>query len=96
MSEYLVKIDVQHALDQINLQVSDEEATGSEFLKSSISSHEGRVTNLATFKRRSDAVPYAIKLLEHDAKPPEGMELVWSGAMVVKGANTTVSAYRET
>ena len=97
MREYTVEIEGKYDLAQINLQISGEEAGGSEFLSSTISYHEGRVTNLAKFRELPAGTrPAQLTLIEHGGTQPQGTGLIWSGVMLVAGTNTVVSAYRAT
>lgn len=96
MSEYLLEIEGKNDLSQINLQISGEEAGASEFISSSISSHEGRITNIVKFKELPPGtIPKKLTLIKQGATPPAGTKLIWSGAMIVSNKNEAVSAYRE-
>lgn len=95
MSDYLVEIDGKNDLQQITGQIAGEEAGGSEFVSSSISFHEGKVTNLAKFKELPPGTrPKALSLVKQGTAPPANTKVVWSGVMLVTGTNTAVQAYR--
>ena len=63
MADYNVEIDGSNTLQQIELAIQGEEATGSEFLRSSVSYHENVIANLATF---NDLPPGLIR----SSRPP--------------------------
>ncbi|MGD8786060.1 MAG: hypothetical protein PVJ60_01440, partial [Phycisphaerales bacterium] len=97
MCEYLVEIGVTHNLEQINLQISGEEAGASEFISSSISFHDGHITNIVKFKEiEAGTVPKKLTLVKHDEEPPSNTAHVWSGVMIVSDTNEAISAYRAT
>ncbi|MBM4040034.1 MAG: hypothetical protein FJ290_16135 [Planctomycetes bacterium] len=97
MAEYLVEIEGKWDLEQINLQISTEEAGASEFLGSSVTWHEGRVTNIAKFKELPPGQrPKTITLVKHGGQQPPNTKKVWEGVMVVSGTNEPVTAYRAT
>lgn len=95
MSDYIVEIDGKNELQQITGQIAGEEAGGSEFVSSSISFHEGKVTNLATFKELPPGTrPKALTLVKQGTTAPANTQAVWSGVMLVSGTNTAVQACR--
>jgi hypothetical protein len=97
MSDYLIEFEGKYDLQQINLQISAEEAGASEFISSSISFNEGRITNLVKFKDLATGTfPKKLTLVKHGQTQPDGTVHVWSGAMIVDNNNEAVSAYRAT
>lgn len=96
MAEYIVEVEGAHSLNDIELAIQGEEATGAEFTKSSISYHEQAITNLVTF---NDLPPgqrpkTRLKLVKQGDPAPLGLTSVWAGVMLVAGANQAVAAYR--
>ena len=95
MSEFIVEIKGEFSTDQIGLQIRDEELSFARFLRSSIGTHEGRVTNLVTFRDLPiGQVPPEPILLAADQPPPPGKQQEWSGAMLVSNAPKAVILYR--
>jgi hypothetical protein len=96
MNTYIVEIDGNANLQSINNAIVREEAVGAEFLRSSLSSHEGRITNLATFNDLPAGTRPSkdIELHVQTDPAPSGKATVWSGVMLVSGANMAVVAYR--
>ena len=98
MAEYIVEIEGSNSLQDIELAIAGEEATGSEFLRSSISYHGHTITNLVTFNdlppgQRPRIHPVLIK---QGDPPPSGKTSIWAGVMVVSGSNMAVAAYTGT
>ena len=95
--EYKREIKGEYPLAQINLEMSQEEAKGTEFLDSTVSFHQDRITNIANFKRLSPGkLLKKLTLVKHDQTQPDGTVHVWSGVMIVDNKNEAVSAYRAT
>ena len=96
MSEYIVEIAGNLNLAQITLAIDGEEATGSEFIKSSLSYHENKITNLATFKDLPIGhVPaQQVVLVKHGDPTPGGKKAIWAGVMLVSGNNMATTACR--
>ncbi len=94
--EYKREIKGEYPLAQINLEISQEEARGTEFLDSTVSLYEDHITNIANFKRLSHGIPKKLALVKHGQTQPDGTEPVWSGVMIVDNKNEAVSAYRAT
>jgi hypothetical protein len=94
MSTYLVEIDPASTLAEVTNAVRFEEAGSAKFLKSDISYHNGRVTNLATF----DTLPFgqipADITFAATKVAAAGQAVVWAGVMVISGTNTAVSSFR--
>lgn len=96
MSEYIVNIPGAYSLDQIQLAIQGEEASGAEFLKISLSYYENVITNLATF---NDLAPGErpqkdLALITSGTDQPAGTNIVWAGVMLVSSSNMAVTAYR--
>jgi hypothetical protein len=96
MAEYIVEVQGTNSLKNIELAIQGEEATGAEFLRSSISYHDNAITNLVTF---NDLPPgkrpkTRLKLVKHGDPAPEGQVSIWAGVMLVSGTNQAVTAYR--
>lgn len=97
MGEYAVEIEGKYDLDQIELQIRSEEAGASEFISSSISLHEGSITNICQFKElEAGTVPKELTLVRHSEDQPAGTVRIWSGVMIVSDTNEAISAYRAT
>lgn len=97
MSEYTVEIEGKWNLQEITELISDEELSPVEFVSSSISFQEGRITNIATFKKlKRGTFANKLTLVKHGEAQPDGTVEVWSGVMIVAGTNEAVSAYRAT
>lgn len=96
MSDYIVEVQGSNSLHQIELAIAGEEATGSEFRRSNLSFHDGRVTNLLTFKDLPPGQrPHTpIVLVRHGDPVPSNKLSVWGGVMLVSGSNVAVSAFR--
>lgn len=97
MAEYIVEIEGRHPLTQIELQIQSEELGFSEFLSINIGFHNGRVTNLATFKELSPGTTPKQPTLGQ-AQPgqpaPPGKMRVWAGPMIVDNQAIFVALYR--
>ncbi len=96
MANYSVEIKGNNSLSNIALAIAGEEATGAEFVRSSISFHESEITNLATF---NDLPPgqrpqTPLVLVKQGDPAPVGKPAVWAGVMLVSGANMAITAYR--
>lgn len=96
MSTYIVDIDGNANLQSINSAIVREEAIGAEFLRSSLSSHEGRITNLAIFNDLPAGTRPTkdIELHAQSDPAPTGKASAWSGVMLVSGTNMAIVAYR--
>ncbi len=95
MSDYEVEIAGKYDLDQINLQISGEEAGASEFKSSKVSTHDNQVTNIVTFHELPAGIlPKPLKLIKESDPQLPVTQKIWSGVMVVKGTKITVTAYR--
>jgi hypothetical protein len=96
MAEYIVEVEGSNSLQNIELAIAGEEATGAEFLRSSISYHEHVITNLVTF---NDLPPgqrpqTRLALVKPGDPSPSGKTSIWAGVMLVSGSNMEVGAYR--
>ncbi len=96
MAEYIVEVEGTNSLNDIELAIQGEEATGAEFARSGISYHEHAITNLVTF---NDLPPgqrpkTRLKLVKQGDPAPQGLTFVWAGVMLVAGSNQAVAAYR--
>ena len=79
----------------ITSEIADEELSFCKFVRASIGTHEGKMTNLATFLELANGeVPKTPVLLEADEPPPAGKQQVWSGVMLISGVATQVNLYR--
>jgi hypothetical protein len=93
MSDYKVEIEGKYDLDEINLQIAGEEAGASKFKSSKVS--DNKKANIVTFsKLPAGTIPNPVKLIKQGDPQPPGTQKIWSGAMVVQGTNTAVTAYR--
>lgn len=97
MSEFIVEVEGSNSMDQIERAISGLEATGAEFVRSSISFHEGKITNLATF---NDLLPgerpqNPLIFVEHGDSMPDGKPAIWAGVLLVAGALVAISAHRQ-
>ena len=91
MSDYDVEIEGKYSLEEINLQIAGEEAGASEFKSSKVSASN----NIVTFRPLpAGTIPKPLKLIKQGDSQPSGTQEIWSGVMVVQGANTAVTAYR--
>ncbi|OHB61209.1 MAG: hypothetical protein A2167_05225 [Planctomycetes bacterium RBG_13_46_10] len=95
--EYKREIKGEYDLEQINLEISTEEARGTEFLRSIISSYKERITNIADFKRLppGELLKEITLVKQGGAKPPNTAH-VWSGVMIVSNKAEAIEAYRAT
>ena len=97
MSTYLLEISPDSSLPQIEASVAAEEAGAVKFVSSSISFHDGRITNLATFETLPPGtVPKHLHFLKADDPAPANTTPGWAGVMVVSGTTTAVATYRDT
>lgn len=95
MSTYLMEIDGVLPLDEIERQIAFEEASSSEFVRSSVTAHEGRLTNIATYlERLPGTIPPRARLTLDTDPPPGTLHEVWRGAMLVSGTNRMVVLWR--
>ena len=96
MAEYIVEVDGTNSLKEIELAIQGEEATGADFLRSSISYHEHVITNLVTFNNLppGQRPKMRLKLGKQGDPVPEGQMSIWGGVMLVSGTNQAVAAYR--
>lgn len=96
MNTYIVEIAGSHTVADFSNIIRSEELTFSEFLRSSISTFEGRVTNLVTFVDLSESatIPPVAFIIEANKPAPGGKALKWSGPMLVKGVAMAVAVYR--
>jgi hypothetical protein len=96
MSKYKTEIDPNNSLQNIQLAIQGEEATGAEFISSNIEINNSINTNVAVFNDLPPgARPYSkLILLNSGAASPLGKKLVWSGVMIVSGSKQLISAYR--
>ena len=95
--KYKREIKGEYSLAQINLEIAQEEARGTEFLDSTVSFHKDRITNIANFKRLSLGDPQnKLILVKQDQAQPDNTVQVWFGVMIVDNKNEAVSAYRAT
>lgn len=97
MSEYLIYIPGQYDLEQINAQISGEEASFSQFVNNKISLQESKTVNVAKFRELPvGTMPDDIRLVKASEDQPHGTIPVWTGVMEVGNAAEAVSAYRAT
>ena len=96
MSIYEVKIPGNYDLNAINGMIADEEAGAQEFKSSMIGYSDNKLVNSCTFDTLpAGTIPKPLTIVEYDDSQPAGTEKVWTGAMIVKGTNTAVAAYRK-
>ncbi|MCA3060738.1 MAG: hypothetical protein ING69_18110 [Rhodocyclaceae bacterium] len=94
--QYIMEIPPDRNVSQIENGIKFEEQTPSHFVKSSLSWHNGKFTNLVTFEELADdAEPGQFMLALATDPAPAGFAFVWSGPMIVSGTNTMVSGYRQ-
>lgn len=95
MAEYIREISPPD-LQAFAAAVNDEEAGGSEFIKSTVSFFDSKFTNLAVFRELEPGhVPDAeAQVVSFGATGPRNTKLVWSGAVIVGGTNMAVSVFR--
>ena len=86
--------DGKHRTRQARNAIAGEEALSSKFDNSQLTVIDGKITNVATFNEEED-IPNDIKLLDHDAAPPDGYSEEWSGVMLIFGVNRVVTLYRK-
>ena len=96
MGEYTVEVEGINSLQNIQLAIAGEEATGAEFIRSTLSRHESKFTNLVTF---NDLEPgqrpqSELVLIKQGQQAPSGKNQVWSGVLLVSGSNESIIAYR--
>jgi hypothetical protein len=95
MDTYSVEIEGSSTLEDVNHAVRGEEAAATEFLDSTISLSNGKITNIAKFKKLpAGTIPKSAIFVEHNDARPQGTKRIWTGVMVINGTNTGVSAYR--
>jgi hypothetical protein len=94
-SEYLVCIEGKYDLEQINLQISGEEASFSKFLRSKISRSGSNRLNFVVFRELPpDTIPKEIMLLKTTVDQPRDTVHIWTGVILVNNTTEAVSAYR--
>jgi hypothetical protein len=76
--------------------INDEEAGGSEFVKSTVSFFDSKFTNLAVFRELEpgQAPDAEVQAVSFGTTQPANTALVWSGAVIVGGTNVAVSVFR--
>lgn len=96
MSDWIFELEGTMSLADIESAIANAEAGALEFVRSVLSYHENRFTNLATFKRLpAGTLPAAgLVLVKHGQALPAGKAAVWSGVMLVSGSNMAVTACR--
>lgn len=96
MSDYVAEVKGTLNLADITSAIVREEATGAEFQKSVVAPHEGRITNLVTFKDLPAGTRPGqdIVLKKQNEAAPQGKTTIWTGVMLVSGTNEIVVAYR--
>jgi hypothetical protein len=95
LNEYCVLIDGKYDLEQINTQISCEEASFSRFLRSKILCSGNRSTNLVVFgKLPPDFIPKEITLLKTIEDQPRDTVHIWTGVILADNKTEAVSAYR--
>lgn len=95
MDQYIVEIPANvQSLKKFEDMVEAEENTGAQFVKASISYHEGAITNLATFKDLDGE--FANKLTFMEGKAPASDRVVpeWAGVILIQGKPTVAVAIR--
>jgi hypothetical protein len=93
--EYLVCIEGKYDLEQINLQISGEEASFSRFLRSKISRYGSSRLNFAVFRELPpDTIPEDITLLKTTEDQPCDTVHTWTGVLLVNNTPEAISAYR--
>jgi len=96
MITYEVNYPGNYDLDTINNMISGEEAGASEFQCNKIEYKNNELVNISTFNTLPDGtIPKPLTIVEYDDPQPGGTKKFWTGAMMVKGDNTAVAAYRE-
>lgn len=95
MADYDLEIGANCTLQEINMQISGEEAGASEFLRNSLVVNLSETANRATFKElTAGTIPKQLTcFFKGDATPPSTRR-VWSGQMVVMGKVRNVDIYR--
>jgi hypothetical protein len=94
MTEYAVVVEAT-TIGEFEQAVSGEEAGASAFVKSAIALHDGRMTNIATFKTLPPGTKRkGIHVLPHGTAKPTDTTLVWAGVLLLREGNTAVSVYR--
>lgn len=95
MPRYPLAIGKDCTLPDIELMIQGEEAGAATFVDSVMRTHEGVLSNLATFETLPAGMPVSPLTLVENGKPgPAGKQRIWSGTMLVCGAATAVVAYR--
>jgi hypothetical protein len=94
-NEYCVLIEGKYDLEQINTQISGEEASFSRFLRSKISRSGIKSINFVVFGKLSpDFIPKEITLLKTIEDQPRDTVHIWTGVILVNNTTEAVSAYR--
>ena len=95
MADYLREI-LKPTIDAFGDAIMDEEAGGSEFVRSTLTWFESRFTNLVLFKELPAGTlpPRAVQVLKYGSAPPANGALIWSGAIISNGTNGAVSVFR--
>jgi hypothetical protein len=93
--EYLVCIEGKYDLEQINLQISGEEASFSKFLRCKISRNGSGRLNFVIFRELPPgSIPEDIILLKTTEDQPHDTVHIWTGVILVNKTTEAVSAYR--
>ena len=93
--EYLVCIEGKYDLEQINLQISGEEASLSRFLRCKISRNGSSRLNFVVFRELPhSSIPENIILLKTTEDQPHDTVHIWTGVILVNNTTEAISAYR--
>jgi len=95
MADYIREI-LKPSIEDFGEAIKDEEAGGSEFVRSTLTWFESRFTNLAVFNELpAGQLPVRdVQVLKFGTAPPANTTLIWSGAIISSGTNVAVSVYR--
>lgn len=95
MADYEVEIKGNITIADINAQIAGEEAGGSQFVSSKVSTSNGTSTNFATFQELpGGTMPKPLTVVKQGDPQPSGTKGVWSGQMIVEGKSIAVVACR--
>lgn len=94
--EYIVNISGDNTLEDIGLMIGDEEAGRCRFLRSSVSYHDHKITNLATFEEMPSTQPLLPELVLMEGTPPasDNVKVLWAGVMLTNKGLVAATAHR--